>query len=85
MSLEDEDKNEVIDHNELKHCFRKLEISFTEEEVDDFFKACDINENMGMKFNEFIVLLCLVYLLQEDQPKTGVVSLFSVASPFSWG
>ncbi|KAL2945024.1 putative calcium-binding protein CML21 [Bienertia sinuspersici] len=68
----DEDKNGVIDHSELKHCFRKLEVSFSEEEIEDFFKACDINEDSGMKFNEFIVLLCLVYLLQDDQSASEV-------------
>ncbi|GAB2284821.1 Probable calcium-binding protein cml21 [Dionaea muscipula] len=62
----DEDKNGAIDQEELRHCFRKLEISLTEEEIDDLFKACDINDDMGMNFNEFIVLLCLVYLLNED-------------------
>ncbi|KAJ4981830.1 hypothetical protein NE237_032667 [Protea cynaroides] len=62
----DENSNGTIDPEELKHCFQKLEISFTEEESSDLFEACDINENMGMKFNEFIVLLCLVYLLKED-------------------
>ncbi|XP_043688800.1 probable calcium-binding protein CML21 [Telopea speciosissima] len=62
----DEDSNGTIDPEELRHCFHKLEISFTEEEISDLFEACDINENMGMKFNEFIVLLCLVYLLKED-------------------
>ncbi|KNA04702.1 hypothetical protein SOVF_197240 isoform B [Spinacia oleracea] len=67
--MADVDKNEVIDHSELKHCLRKLEVIFSEEEIDDFFKSCDINENMGIKFNEFIVLLCLVYLLQEDPSK----------------
>ncbi|KAI3456746.1 hypothetical protein Pfo_013409 [Paulownia fortunei] len=62
----DEDGNGAIDPQELKHCFHKLEINFTDEEINDLFEACDINENMGMKFNEFIVLLCLVYLLKED-------------------
>ncbi|CBI39804.3 hypothetical protein VitviT2T_030061 [Vitis vinifera] len=62
----DEDSNGAIDHEELKRCFLKLEISFSEEEINDLFEACDINEDMGMKFNEFIVLLCLVYLLKED-------------------
>ncbi|CAL5053697.1 unnamed protein product [Urochloa decumbens] len=61
----DEDSNGEIDKEELKHCFQKLEISFTEEEICDLFEACDINEDMGMKFNEFIVFLCLVYLLNE--------------------
>ncbi|KAJ0988173.1 hypothetical protein J5N97_006529 [Dioscorea zingiberensis] len=64
----DEDANGAIDHEELKHCFNKLEVSCTEEEIDDLFEACDINETMGIKFNEFIVLLCLVYLLKVPEP-----------------
>lgn len=62
----DEDSNGSIDQEELRKCFRKLEISFTEEEIDDLFEACDINEDKVMGFNEFIVLLCLVYLLMDD-------------------
>uniref|UniRef100_A0A453SF45 EF-hand domain-containing protein n=2 Tax=Aegilops tauschii subsp. strangulata TaxID=200361 RepID=A0A453SF45_AEGTS len=61
----DEDSNGEIDKEELKNCFHKLEISFTEEEISDLFEACDINEDMGMKYNEFIVFLCLVYLLND--------------------
>ncbi|CAK9148920.1 unnamed protein product [Ilex paraguariensis] len=62
----DEDKNGAIDPQELKHCFLELEINFTDEEINDLFMACDINDDMGMGFNEFIVLLCLVYLLKDD-------------------
>ncbi|MED6199074.1 putative calcium-binding protein cml21 [Stylosanthes scabra] len=62
----DEDSNGVIDREELKKSFSKMEISFTEEELNDLFEACDINEDMGMEFNEFIVLLCLVHLLTDD-------------------
>ncbi|KAL0328608.1 UNVERIFIED_CONTAM: putative calcium-binding protein CML21 [Sesamum calycinum] len=61
----DEDGNGSIEPQELKRCFRKLETKFTDEEIDDLFEACDINEDMRIKFNEFIVLLCLVYLLKE--------------------
>ncbi|KAM0896340.1 hypothetical protein ACQ4PT_023264 [Festuca glaucescens] len=61
----DEDSNGEIDQLELKHCFQKLDISFTDEEIKDLFEACDIYEHMGMKFNEFIVFLCLVYLLND--------------------
>jgi len=68
----DEDSNGEIDKEELKHCFQKLEISFTEEEICDLFEACDINEDMGMKFNEFIVFLCLVYLLNEPAVSEAV-------------
>lgn len=62
----DEDSNGAIDQEELKKCFSKLEISFSEEEINDLFEACDFNDDLGMKFNEFIVLLCLVYLLKDD-------------------
>ncbi|XP_057420598.1 probable calcium-binding protein CML21 isoform X2 [Lotus japonicus] len=65
--VRDEDSNGAIDQEELKKCFSKLEISFTEEEVNDLFEACDINEDMGMEFSEFIVLLCLVHLLKDDR------------------
>ncbi|KAI4307791.1 hypothetical protein L6164_030935 [Bauhinia variegata] len=59
----DEDSNGVIDRDELRKCFQKLDISFSEEDINDIFEACDINEDLVMKFSEFIVLLCLVYLL----------------------
>ncbi|XP_050236356.1 probable calcium-binding protein CML21 [Mercurialis annua] len=62
----DEDSNGTIDQEEMRKCLHKLEVSFTEEEINDLFKGCDINDDMGMKFNEFIVLLCLVYLLKDD-------------------
>ncbi|XP_073149961.1 probable calcium-binding protein CML21 [Henckelia pumila] len=70
----DEDGNGAIDLQELKHCLNKMEISFTDEETRDLFEACDINEDMGMNFNEFIVLLCLVYLLKEDPTSKHTVS-----------
>ncbi|KAK9080718.1 hypothetical protein SSX86_000476 [Deinandra increscens subsp. villosa] len=62
----DEDKSGAIDLKELKHCFEKLQVIFTNEEINDIFKTCDLNEDMGISFNEFIVLLCLVYLLKKD-------------------
>ncbi|XP_024968551.1 probable calcium-binding protein CML21 [Cynara cardunculus var. scolymus] len=62
----DEDKSGSIDRKELNHCFRKLEIDFTDEEINDIFEECDINDDMEISFNEFIVLLCLVYLLKKD-------------------
>ncbi|PHT34091.1 putative calcium-binding protein CML21 [Capsicum baccatum] len=62
----DEESNGAIDPQELKHAFSKQEINFTNEEINNLFQACDINEDMGIKFSEFIVLLCLVYLLKDD-------------------
>lgn len=70
----DEDSNGAIDKDEMKRAFSKLEVSFTEEEINDLFEACDINEDMGIKFNEFIVLICLVFLLKDDQNAGETVS-----------
>ena len=44
----------------------------TDEETEGLFEACDIRKKKGMKFNEFIVLLCLVYLLQKPSPDQTV-------------
>ncbi|XP_024976575.1 probable calcium-binding protein CML21 [Cynara cardunculus var. scolymus] len=62
----DEDNSGAIDLTELKHCLDKLQANFTNEEINDIFTTCDLNDDMGISFNEFIVLLCLVYLLKED-------------------
>lgn len=74
----DEDKSGSIDPKELNHCFRKLEIDFTDEEINDLFDECDINKDMGIAFKEFIVLLCLVYLLKKDPVSAHSVSLWSI-------
>ena len=70
----DVDSNGAIDQEELKKCFSKLEISFTEEEIKDLFEACDINDDLGMNYSEFIVLLCLVHLLKDDPAAVHAVS-----------
>ncbi|XP_047259178.1 probable calcium-binding protein CML21, partial [Capsicum annuum] len=72
--LVDEDSNGAIDPQELKHAFSKKEINFTDEESNSLFQPCDINEDMGIKFSEFIVLLCLVYLLKDDPSALHTVS-----------
>lgn len=78
----DEDSNGSIDHTELKNCIRKLEISFEEDEINDLFNACDINEDMGITFTEFIVLLCLVYLLKDDSSTLQKVTANILSSVF---
>ncbi|KAF3652735.1 putative beta-1,4-xylosyltransferase IRX14-like [Capsicum annuum] len=69
-----EDSNGAIDSQELKHSFSKQEINFTDEEISNLFQSCDINEDMGIKFSEFIILLCLVYLLKGDPSALHAVS-----------
>ncbi|KAK6133065.1 hypothetical protein DH2020_033220 [Rehmannia glutinosa] len=78
----DEDGNGAIDPQELKHCFCKLELNFSDEEINDLFEACDINEDMRMKFNEFIVLLCLVYLLKEDSKDQHAIGTPNLRATF---
>lgn len=74
----DEDKSGAIDIKELKHCFEKLQVNFTTEEITDIFKTCDLNDDMGISFNEFIVLLCLVYLLKEDPAASNCKSRMGI-------
>ncbi|XP_076936571.1 putative calcium-binding protein CML22, partial [Bidens hawaiensis] len=59
----DVDSNGIIDHEELTKCLQKLQFDCTEQEINDLFESCDLGKNKGMKFNEFVVVLCLIYLL----------------------
>ncbi|XP_071719755.1 probable calcium-binding protein CML22 [Rutidosis leptorrhynchoides] len=59
----DADSNGAIDHMELAKCLQKLQFNCTEQEINELFESCDLGKNKGMKFNEFIVILCLIYLL----------------------
>ncbi|KAL4561111.1 hypothetical protein LXL04_033273 [Taraxacum kok-saghyz] len=59
----DTDANGTINREELKKCLQELQLDCTEQEIDDLFESCDLTGKKGMKFNEFVVVLCLVYLL----------------------
>ncbi|KAK1413695.1 hypothetical protein QVD17_35472 [Tagetes erecta] len=59
----DVDSNGIIDREELTKCLQKLRFECTEQEINDLFESCDLGKNKGMKFNEFVVVLCLIYLL----------------------
>ncbi|XP_059651711.1 probable calcium-binding protein CML22 isoform X2 [Cornus florida] len=75
----DEDSNGTIDREELKKCLQKLQLCPTEKEIDDLFHSCDIDGSEGIQFNEFIVLLCLIYLLID--PSTSPHMTSKVGSP----
>lgn len=75
LSLIDEDSNGTIDREELKKCLQKLQLHLTEEEVEDLFHSCDIDGSEGIQFNEFIVLLCLIYLLKEPSSSHTVFTI----------
>ncbi|KAI9114974.1 hypothetical protein K1719_013987 [Acacia pycnantha] len=68
----DEDSNGSIDYNELKKCFEQLQVHLPEEEIKDLFHYCDIDGSKGIQFNEFIGLLCLIYLLEEHSSSDNV-------------
>lgn len=70
ISLADEDSNGSIDREELKKCLQQLQMHMTEDEVEDLFHSCDIDGSAGIQFNEFIVLLCLIYLLKDEHSPT---------------
>ncbi|PIA36030.1 hypothetical protein AQUCO_03400136v1 [Aquilegia coerulea] len=61
----DEDSNGTIDREELKKCLETLQLHLTGKEIEDLFQSCDVDGEEGIQFNEFIVLLCLIYLLME--------------------
>jgi calcium-binding protein CML len=75
----DEDSNGTIDHEELHKCLEKLQIRLTEQEIEDLFDSCDMNGREGIQFHEFIVLLCLMYLLVD--PNTSPQTASEMGSP----
>ncbi|MED6138938.1 hypothetical protein PIB30_079211 [Stylosanthes scabra] len=60
----DEDSNGYIDPNELKRFLEHQQLHL-QEEFENLFRYCDIDGSKGIQFNEFIVLVCLIHLLQE--------------------
>ncbi|PHT61314.1 putative calcium-binding protein CML22 [Capsicum annuum] len=75
----DEDSNGTIDRDELKKCVKKLQFHVKEEEIDDLFDSCDVDEKEGIQFNEFIVLLCLLYLVMDSSSSSDNTS--KIGSP----
>ncbi|XP_030553211.1 probable calcium-binding protein CML22 [Rhodamnia argentea] len=61
----DEDSNGTIDKEELKKCLEEMQLHLSEKDMEDLFHSCDIDENQEIQFREYIVLLCLIYLLKE--------------------
>lgn len=75
----DADSNGTIDHKELKNCFEKLNLQLKEEEIDDLFGCCDMDGTHGIQLNDFIIILCLAYLLLD--PSTSSHSKLDLGSP----
>ncbi|CAL9122348.1 unnamed protein product [Musa textilis] len=70
----DEDSNGTMDHEELKKCLRMLRIQLTEKDIDRLYHYCDMDENKGIQYHEFIVLLCFAYLLAGPDSATNNMS-----------
>ncbi|XP_066346575.1 probable calcium-binding protein CML22 [Miscanthus floridulus] len=59
----DEDSDGTIDNEQLQSFLSKLQVQMSEKEMDNLHHYCDINSRNGIQFQEFVVLLCLMYLL----------------------
>ncbi|EFH59744.1 calcium-binding EF hand family protein [Arabidopsis lyrata subsp. lyrata] len=70
----DSDKNGTIDIEELKKCLEELKLCLSEEEVKGLYGWCDVDGSKGIQFNEFIVLLCLIYLLSKPSSESNTES-----------
>ena len=68
----DKDDSGTIDLNELKECFRQLQVSFSDDEVKAFHEESDMDSSKGVDFKEFIVVLALVYLLGTSNEGSSV-------------
>ncbi|CAN7049346.1 unnamed protein product [Brassica rapa subsp. trilocularis] len=67
----DQDGNGTIDMEELKKCLEELKLmSLSDEEVKGLYGWCDVDGSKGIQFNEFIVLLCLIYLLAKPSSES---------------
>lgn len=65
---------------ELKKCLEELKLSLSEEEVKSLYGWCDVDGSKGIQFNEFIVLLCLIYLLSKpssDESSAVIINDFN--------
>lgn len=56
----DTNGNGTLELDEVKECFKELHISFTNEEIGNFYAESDMDASSGIDFKEFIVLLALV-------------------------
>lgn len=45
-----------------------------DKDIDDLYHSCDIDGHEGIQFTEFVVLLCLTYLLGKPATTTNNVS-----------
>lgn len=75
VSSTDKDSNGTIDHEELEKYLRDQQVRVPEKEVDALYHYCDVDGKEGIQFNEFIVLLCMVYLLMDPASSNQNVTI----------
>jgi hypothetical protein len=61
-----------MDPEEMKNCFNKMQIQLPERDMHSLYRYCDIDRNKGIQYPEFIVLLCLTYLLTASSTENNV-------------
>lgn len=72
----DEDSNGTIDHEELKKCLRELNFNVDDKEINRLYHYCNMDLQNGLQYHEFIVLLCLVFLLDAAPSRANNVLNF---------
>ncbi|KAK9671469.1 hypothetical protein RND81_12G032100 [Saponaria officinalis] len=67
----DEDHNGFLDRDELRKCLNNLQSNLTTKDFDDVFHSCDVDGNGLIQFHEFIVFLCLIFLLSRPSSSSS--------------
>jgi calcium-binding protein CML len=79
-SFADEDSDGTIDSEELQSFGSRVRVHMSEEEMSNLHRYCDIDSRKGVQFQEFVVLLCLAYLLFGPDVTRRVRTYGSVSS-----
>ncbi|GLJ26211.1 hypothetical protein SUGI_0503050 [Cryptomeria japonica] len=75
----DKDFDGKIDLDKLKRGFQELHVSLTDQEIKELYQECDMDESRGIDFKEFIVLLALIYLLEDSFAKSHLLPELEVS------
>mmetsp|Transcript_8854 Transcript_8854/g.32642 ORF Transcript_8854/g.32642 Transcript_8854/m.32642 type:complete len:198 (-) Transcript_8854:335-928(-) len=66
----DIDKDQTLSLTETKALLRRLGITLPDEEIQEIFASTDTDHNKRLSFKEFVTLLALTALLQEQSTQT---------------
>ncbi|KAL9687521.1 hypothetical protein QQ045_031924 [Rhodiola kirilowii] len=62
----DKDSDGTIGREDVERFLRTLSLNLNKDQVDELFDSCDMDKSQSIQFNEFIVLLCLAYILKAE-------------------